>query len=204
MVVFSQHLPTLALVSLGASEAVVGLQNGVVATAQALQLPTLRAIGRISKRRILIAGQAFAIVVALPLVLFDRIAALGNPEAIAIALCSLALVSMGVQVSNTVWFPLLRSYVEEGAIGRFFGALRTTWSLALIFYFFGAQYWLAHHPGDFGPLFATAAACGALRLLLIARLPERSERTGEAIRVREALALLMQSQDLVLSFVSHR
>ena len=103
---------------------------------------------------------------------------------------------MGVQVSNTVWFPLLRSYVEEGAIGRFFGALRTTWSLALIFYFFGAQYWLAHHPGDFGPLFATAAVCGALRLLLIARLPERSERTGEAIRVREAIALLKQSQDL--------
>jgi len=91
---------------------------------------------------------------------------------------------------------MLRSYVEAGAIGRFFGALRTTWSLALILYFFGARYWLDHHPGDFGPLFGTAAACGTLRLLLIARLPERSERTSAGIRIREAFALVKQSQDL--------
>ena len=32
--------------------------------------------------------------------------------------------------------------------------------------------------------------CGVLRIVLISRLPERSERTGTRIRVREALALL--------------
>lgn len=195
-VVFTQHLPTLALVSLGASEALVGLQNAFIPATQTLQLPTLRAIGRIPKRTILVAGQAFAILVALPLVAFSQLAALDNQAAIAVTLCSLALVAVGIQVSNTAWFPLLRSYVEAGAIGRFFGLLRTSWSLALILYFLAAQYWLAHHPGDFGPLFATGIVCGSLRLLLIARLPERSERTGESIRVREALALLRQSEDL--------
>ena len=195
-VVFTQHLPTLALVSLGASEALVGLQNGFIPAAQALQLPTLRAIARIPKRRILVAGQAFAIAAALPLVAFGRLAELGADAAIAITLGSFALVSVGLQISGTVWFPLLRSYVEAGAIGRFFGVLRTTWSLALILYFLGAQHWLARHPGEFGPLFGIAALCGLLRLLLIARLPERSERTGESIRVREALALVKQSQGL--------
>ena len=195
-VVFTQQLPTIALVSLGASEALVGLQNAFLPAAQTLQLPTLRAIARVSKRTILIAGQAFAIAVALPLVAFGRLARLGEPEAIAVALTSLALVAIGLQVSGTVWFPMLRSYVEAGAIGRFFGALRTTWSLALILYFLAAQHWLALHPGDFGPLFGAGALCGALRLFLIARLPERSERTGESIRVREALALVAQSQDL--------
>ena len=195
-VVFTQHLPTLALVSLGASEALVGLQNAFIPASQILQLPTLRAIGRIPKRTILVAGQAMAVLVALPLAAFGHLTALGNATAIVITLCCLALVSVGIQVSQTVWFPLLRSYVEPGSIGRFFGALRTSWSLALILYFIGAQVWLARHPGDFGPLFAAGIVCGVLRLLVIARLPERSERTGESIRVREALALLRQSEDL--------
>ena len=193
---FTQHLPTLALVSLGASEALVGLQNAFIPAAQTLQLPTLRAIARVPKRTILVAGQAFAIAVALPLVAFGQLTSLGQSEAIAIALVSLALIAVGLQVSGTVWFPLLRSYVEPGSIGRFFGALRTIWSLALILYFFGAQRWLALHPGDFGPLFGAAALCGTLRLLLIARLPERSERTGESIRVREAFALVRKSRNL--------
>ena len=72
--------------------------------------------------------------------------------------------AVGLQVANTVWFPLLRSYVEPGAIGRFFGLLRTSWSLALIFYFFATQYWLSHHPGEFGPPFAVAILCGLMRV----------------------------------------
>ena len=50
--------------------------------------------------------------------------------------------------------------------------------------------------GDYGPLFAAAWICGLLRVFLISRLPERSERTGERIRVSEAFALLRTNREL--------
>ena len=57
-------------------------------------------------------------------------------------------------------------------------------------FFLGASWWLVRHPGVLAPLFAIGLAAGVLRMVLVARLPERSERTGDPIRVREALALL--------------
>ena len=196
--VFTQHLPTLALVSLGASETIVGLQSALYST-ELLQLPTLRAVARVSKRAILVFGQAAALLVAVPLLLFDALSRLSADQSSAgawIALASLALTSASVNVSNTVWFPLLRGYVEPTRIGRFFGALRSGWHLILIFYYLAAQHWLGRHPGDFGPLFLVAWLCGLLRIFMIWRLPERSERTGERIRVREALALIRANRSL--------
>ncbi len=196
--VFTQHLPTLALVSLGASETVVGLQSAFM-FADLLKLPTLRAVAWVSKRNILVLGQLAALVVAVPLLLFAwlaRLASQGTGGAVYIALASLILVTACIRVSETVWFPLLRGYVEPARIGRFFGTLRSGWHLALIVYYVVARYWLAHHPGEFGPLFLLAWLCGLLRIFVIARLPERSERTGEHIRIREALALLRSSPNL--------
>lgn len=190
--VFTQHLPTLGLVSLGASETIVGLQSSLHAT-ELLKLPTLRAVAWASKRSILIFGQMVALVVAVPLLFFDALSRLSAHQSSAgawVALLSLALATASINVSNTVWFPLLRSYVEPTRIGRFFGLLRSGWHLALIFYYLVAQYWLGRHPGDYGPLFLVAWLCGLLRVFMIWRLPERSERTGERIRIREALALV--------------
>ncbi len=192
--VFSQHLPTLALVSLGASESVVGLQNALGSVFQPLQLPTLRAVGRVAKRRILILGQAFAVLGALPLVAFASLEQAGD-AAVPLAMASFAAVTAGLTISNTVWFPLLRAYVEPNAIGRFFGLLRSGWHLALIVYYVAAQRWLAANPGAFGELFLAGWVCGLLRIALISRLPERSERTGERIRVGEALALVRENRD---------
>jgi MFS family permease len=192
--VTSQHLPTLALVSLGASEAAIGLQTGLGPALQLLQLPTLRAVGRVSKRRILVSGQLFALAGATPLLFFAGLASLRSGAGVALAILSFAAVAAGLTVSNTVWFPLLRAYVEPGRVGRFFGLLRSGWHLSLIVYYLVAQRWLAARPGDFGPLFLVGWVLGALRIALIARLPERSERTGERIRVRGALALLRQRE----------
>jgi MFS family permease len=186
--VFTTQLPTLALVHLGASEAAVGLQNGFMAGLQPLQLPTLRAVGRFSKRRILIAGQLLALAGALPLVFFAGLG--GRPDAVGIALLCFGLAALGLNISQTVWFPLLRGYVEADRIGRFFGALRSFWHLALIVYYLGARQWLASSPGGFGGLFLLGWLCGLLRVAMVAGLPERSERTGARIRAREALALL--------------
>ena len=188
--VFSQHLPTLALVGLGASELEVGLQNAFVFAFIALQLPTLRAVSRFSKRSILLASHAFALLAALPLVFWSSIEALPGATPVAVAMASFAFVAMGLCVGETVWFPLLRGFVEPERIGRFFGTLRTGWHLALILFYAGSQRWLEQHPGGFGALFATGWALGLLRTFLIARLPERSERTGERIRARQALALV--------------
>jgi len=192
--VFTQQLPTLALVHLGASEASVGLQTSFIFWLQLLQLPVLRAVAHVTKRRILIVGQVLAVLGALPLVLFERLAA--SDFAVAVALLSFALVAAGLNVAQTVWFPMLRGYVEPDAIGRFFGTLRTGWHLALIVYYVAAQRWLDTHPGAFAPLFLVGWVCGLLRIAMIARLPERSERTGERIRVREALALIRENADL--------
>lgn len=194
--VFSQQLPTLALVSLGASESIVGLQNTLAQAFQALQLPTLRAVGHVSKRTILVLGQVFAVAAAAPLLLFSSLSALEPVVGISMALASFALVSVGLSVSGTVWFPLLRGYVEVEAIGRFFGVLRSGWHLALIVYYLSAQAWIAGHPGGFGPLFLAAWLCGLLRIALIARLPERNERTGEPVRIREAFALVRDQAEL--------
>lgn len=188
--VFSQHLPTLALVGLGASELLVGVQNAFIFAFIALQLPTLRAVGRFSKRSILLTSHLFALLAALPLVFWSRIGALPGEAPVAVATACFALVAMGLCVGETVWFPLLRGFVEPERIGRFFGALRTGWHLALILFYAGSQRWLAQHPGDFGALFATGWGLGLLRTFLIARLPERSERTGQRVRAREAFALL--------------
>jgi Na+/melibiose symporter-like transporter len=192
--VFTQQLPTLALVHLGASEAAIGLQTALVFGFQLLQLPILRAVARVTKRRILILGQVLAVLGALPLVFFERLS--GGRHAVAVALTAFALVAVGLNVAQTVWFPMLRGFVETGAIGRFFGTLRAGWHLALIVYYLAAQRWLDAHPGSFGPLFLAGFAFGVLRIGLIARLPERSERTGERIRVRQALALVRENADL--------
>jgi predicted MFS family arabinose efflux permease len=187
--IFSQHLPTLALVGLGASELQVGLQSSFVFLFIALQLPTLRAVGHFSKRTILLASHGFALVAALPLVFWSSIESLPGAAPVGVAMASFALVAVGLCVGETVWFPLLRGFVEPERIGRFFGTLRTGWHLALILFYAASQRWLEQHPGGFGALFGAGFALGAIRTFLIARLPERSERTGERIRAREALAL---------------
>ena len=196
--VFTQHLPTLALVSLGASETVVGLQSAFGA-ADLLRLPTLRAVSVFAKRTILVGGQVAALVAATPMLAFPLLldeARAGSDRAVGIALLSLMTVVAWMRISETVWFPLLRSYVEPDRIGRFFGTLRSGWHLALIVYYLGASFWLARQPDGFGPLFAVAWGFGLLRILLIRRLPERSEQTGERIRAREAMALIVHERPL--------
>ena len=185
--VFTQQLPTLALLSLGASEAAVGVQNALGPGMAVLQLPTLRRVGRTAKRRILTFGQGAACLGALPLLFFPTLAELPSGVSIGICLASLAIVSAGLSISNTVWFPILRGYVDSHRIGRFFGTLRSGWHLTLILYYLGAQRWLSVNPGSFAPLFALGWLFGLLRIVLISRMPERSERTGEPIRLRESL-----------------
>jgi predicted MFS family arabinose efflux permease len=196
--VFSQHLPTLLLISMGASEGQLGLQQAFAPGLQLLQLPVLRAIARVSKRSILVWGHAFAVLGAIPILFVQSFSGAGHESNLAIyaVISCFGLVAAGVNVSNTVWFPMLRSYVEANRIGHFFGLLRSGWHFSLILYYVGAQWWLAAHPGNFGLLFAAAWCLGLLRIALIARMPERSERTGEAIRVREAFALVRDSHPL--------
>ena len=188
--VFTEWLPTLALVGLGGSPALVGLQSAFDPLGHFLQLGVLRAVGRWSKRRILLAGQVLAIVAALPLLAYGTLQSEPGALALGVAVASFAAVAAGIAISDTVWFPLLRSYVEPGAVGRFFGTIRSVWHLTLIVYFLAARAWVERHPGALGPLFAVGLGAGVLRLGLVARMPERSERTGRPIRAREALALL--------------
>jgi MFS family permease len=191
---FTSPLPTLALLSRGASETLVGLQSAVVFASLLLQLPILGAVARVSKRRILVTAHVAAMIGAAPLLCFREFATRGGAGAQALALLCFAATAAGIGASNTVWFPLLRGYVEPSRVGRFFGVLRTGWHLTLIAFFLGSQAWLARHPGDFAPLFAAAWLCGVARIALIVRLPERSERTGARVRVREALSLLREPQ----------
>jgi Na+/melibiose symporter-like transporter len=194
--VHTEDLPTLALVSLGAGEAVVGLQRSLLPLGQLLGLPTLRLVGRLRKRTILVAGHALAVLGGVPLLAFGALRAAGPELATPVVLASLAVCAAGIVVSNTVWFPLLRGYVEPDRTGHFFGLLRSGWHLALIVYFLAARSWLAGHPGSFAALFGLATFLGLLRIFLIVRLPERSEQTGAPIRVREAFRLLRTDAQL--------
>lgn len=191
--VFTAPLPTLALLLLGASESTVGLQSALVSAALVLQLPVLLLVSRVSKRAILVGAHTFGVLSVLPLLGFRSFGELPGDGAILLAMLCFAFAAAGIGASETVWFPLLRGYVESGRIGRFFGTIRSGWHLTLIVYFLGSQAWLARHPGDFAPLFAVGVACGILRIALIVRLPERSEKSPERIRIRDALALLRES-----------
>jgi len=193
---FTGQLPTLALVSLGASEALIGAQSGLQMGLAAIQLPALRLISWFPKRSLLISGQALAQLGSLPLVFFASISALGPDAAVAVAFGSLALTALGLDLADLVWFPLLRGYVDPENAGRFFGANRTAWHAAMIVFFVGAQLWLARHESGFGLLFGVAWCLGVLRIALITRLPERSERGGERLRARDALALLRRDPRL--------
>ena len=194
--VFTDQLPTLALIGLGASEAWIGLQRAFEPVSQLLQLPTLRLVGRLQKRSILIGGQGIAVLGGLPLVAYAALVASGGGLALGVALASLWVTAVGIVISQTVWFPLLRGYVEPGRIGEFFGVLRTGWHLTLIAFFIGAQRWLASHPGSFGLLFGVATGAGLLRMALIARLPEAPAAPDERVRARDALALLRRHAPL--------
>jgi Na+/melibiose symporter-like transporter len=193
---FTGQLPTLALVSLGASEALIGIQSGLLMGLAAIQLPALRMISWYPKRSLLIAGQSLALAASLPLVFFGAISALGPDTAVAVVFACLVFTALGLDLSDLVWFPLLRGYVEPERIGRFFGTIRTTWHAAVIVFFLGAQAWLARHEDGFGLLFGVAWGLGAVRIALIARLPERSERGGERLRARDALALVRDDRRL--------
>jgi hypothetical protein len=186
--VFADDLPTLALVALGASESLIGLQRALVPLGQLLQLPTLRAIGRYPMRSILVFGQSLGVAGAAPLALYGAIAALEPTTALAVVMGCLAIAAAGICITSAVWFPLLRGYTEPDRVGRFFGTLRAWWHLVLIVYFAGAQAWLTAYPGRLGPLFALGALAGAFRIGAVARLPERREKSDAPIRVREALA----------------
>jgi len=203
----SEHLPTLALLALGASESVVGGQSSIKTGANLLQLPTLRRVARIPKRTILTRGHLLAVVGMLPLLAFTPLreaAERGAAWPAWIALASLAVASAGISISSTVWFPMLRSYVDPARIGRFFGLLRSGWHSTLILFYLAAAYWLSRAPGDFAPLFGAVFALGVVRFLLISRMPEQSELTGQGIRVREAFKLIRESPELrrLLSTVS--
>jgi predicted MFS family arabinose efflux permease len=188
---FTDQLPTLALIGLGASELWIGLQRAFEPMSQLIQLPTLRAVGRMRKRSILVGGQLIAVLGGLPLIGYAALQGWGGDAALAIALVSLWVCAIGIVISQTVWFPLLRGYVEPGRIGEFFGVLRTGWHLTLIAYFIGAQQWLSAHPGSFGPLFAVATLAGLLRIALIARLPEAAgTQPDERMRIRDVVALV--------------
>lgn len=194
--VYTEQLPTLALVGLGASEWAVGLQRGFEPLGQLLQLPTLRLVGRFSKRQVLIGGQVMAVVGGLPMVAYAWLVDGQGAWPQAVALASLAAAAAGLVVSQTVWFPLLRGYVEPAGIGRFFGLLRTGWHLTLIAYYVAAQRWLAAHPGSFSPLFALAALCGVLRIALVTRLPEAAAGGAERVRARDILSVLRRDAGL--------
>jgi len=151
----SEHLPTLALLALGASESVVGGQSAIRTGANLLQLPTLRRVARIPKRTILTRGHLLAVCGMLPLLAFSPLreaAEAGDPRPAWLALASLAIASAGISISGTVWFPMLRAYVDPARIGRFFGLLRSGWHSTLILFYLGAAFWLARAPGDFAPL----------------------------------------------------
>jgi Na+/melibiose symporter-like transporter len=188
--VFTEWLPTLAIIGLGGSPALVGLHGAFDPIGHFGQLAVLRLVGRWSKRRILLGGQVFAVVAAVPLIAYGMLRGEPAEVALAIVVASLAATAIGIAISDTVWFPLLRSYVEPGAVGRFFGTIRSVWHLTLIAYFLGARAWVEHHPGALGPLFAVGVAAGLLRIALVWRMPERSEQTGQPISVRAALALV--------------
>jgi hypothetical protein len=193
-VAMSEHLPTLALVALGASEGVVGLQRTLVHLSVLLQLPALALVGRLRKRSILVAGQLVSIAASAPLVAFAALEALGDGAGARIALASFAVSAAGMSVSETVWFAILHGFQEREQIGRFFAWLRSGWHVVLIAFFLGAQSWLAEHPGRFGPLFALGLAAGVARAALIVWLPERREPGGGATPVREALALVVRER----------
>lgn len=193
----TEQLPTLLLVALGASEFQIGLQSAFLPGLQLLQLPTMRLIARIKKRTILLLGQVGALLGGLPLLFLDPLMRTQEEGVVRIVvLVAFALVAAGLNFGNTVWFPMLRNYVEPDRIGHFFALIRSGWHVALIVYFLSAQQWLRAHPGDFAPLFVAAWWIGLLRMALIARMPERSERTQGAIRVREAVGLLRENPRL--------
>ncbi|CAG0986325.1 hypothetical protein MYXO_02148 [Myxococcaceae bacterium] len=198
---FSEDLPTLALVSLGAGDAAVGLQRAFEPLSALLQLPALRALRRMSKRRLLLIGQVVSLVGGLPLVFFATLADLGPETRVAAALGALALASVGFGLAETPWFPLLYGYVPSDRIGRFFGTLRSTWHLALIVSYLGAQQWLARHPGSFGPLFAFGWACGFVRVGFALRFPDRSTGGGPTVRARDGMRALAGSPELRRYFV---
>jgi predicted MFS family arabinose efflux permease len=137
-----------------------------------------------------------ALVASAPLVFFAGLQGLEPGLALALVFASLLLTALGVSLTELVWFPLLRGYVEPERIGRFFGAIRTTWHLSVIAFFVGGRWWLAAHPAAFGPLFGVAWLLGLARTPLIARMPERSEKSATRIRARDALALVRRDARL--------
>jgi MFS family permease len=187
---FAEQLPTLALVSLGASPTLIGVQSGLRLGLASIQLPALRLVSWYPKRSLLISGHLVAQAASFPLVFFAQLAALGPDLGVAVVFASLAFTALGLDIGDLVWFPMLRAYVDPERAGRFFGGLRSTWHAALIVFFLAGHAWLARHENGFGVLFGIAWVLGLLRIFLVWRLPERDERGGERLRARRALALV--------------
>jgi MFS family permease len=149
-----------------------------------------------SKRSLLLTGHGLALIASAPLLGFAALQALDPHLGIGLVFGCLFFTALGISLTELVWFPLLRAYVEPDRIGRFFGAIRTTWHLTVIAFFLGGRAWLAQNPAGFGALFGVAWLLGVVRTPLIAGLPERSERSATRIRARDALALVRRDPNL--------
>lgn len=187
-------LATQALVTLGASATAVGAHAGLVSFATLIQLPSLRLLSRIEKRRLLLWTQVAGLVTGLPLVAFAWLAELDPGVAVPLALLSLALTTLALTSGSTAFWPLLHGFVPRSATARFFATLRSLWHLTLIGFFLASAWWLKEHPARFGALFAVAWVGGLVRALLLLAFPERPEDHVE--RPRDTFARLRTSPRL--------
>lgn len=193
-VVHLRGLATQALVTLGAAEAVVGLHASLGPFATILQLPALKLMDKVGKKRLLLLTQLVALLSAAPLLWFADLKAMGPAAAAPIAIASLAVTAMALMIGSTAWWPLLHGFVSPDRTSRFFAVLRTGWHFWLIAFFFFSAWWLDVHPGAFGLLFLLAWACGVIRACLVPFFPERRE--SNPLRLKETLGMLWATSSL--------
>jgi hypothetical protein len=167
-------LATQALVTLGATPGLVGLQAAFAPFATLVQLPSLRAQGRWGKRRLLLGTQLLSLITGLPLIWFGTLAGLGV-WALPVFMTSLAATIVLLVAGSTAWWPILHGFVPEARTGRFFAVLRSVWHVGLILYFLFSAWWLSAHPGQFGLLFGLAWGCGLVRAGMLLVFPERRD-----------------------------
>lgn len=166
---YSAGINEIFYVAIGMTPTQIGLLAALSSLAIVLQLPASLLSEKWGKRTVFLRFYTIAVCISFGLVILPLLSYTKISYMPLITMAMFLLMFCFSNLGASTWFAMLKDFTEEGSRGKFFGKLRTTWSIAAIIYFLILS--LLFSGGDrnvplwaFSLIFLTASVFGVVRV----------------------------------------